>query len=157
MRIVALSCSIALLVACAKADQDAATDTAAGATEMATTPTISLADVAGRWDVTAKPQSGTDTTSTRYVLTATSESSGWTITFPNRPQPVAVRVVAVDGDSIVTEAGPFESVRRKGVQVTTRNVLRKAGDRLVGSTRARYASVGADTVLILRTDGTRAP
>jgi hypothetical protein len=157
MRVLALSCSIALLVACAKADQDAATDTATGMTEMATTPTISLADVAGKWNVTAKPESGTDTTSTLYTLTATSETTGWTITFPNRPQPVALRIVAVEGDSIVTEAGPFESVRRKGVQVTTRQVLRKVGDRLVGSTRARYASAGADTVLILRTDGTRAP
>jgi hypothetical protein len=68
-----------------------------------------------------------------------------------------MRVVSVNGDSIVTEAGPFESVRRKGVQVTTRTALRKVGDRLVGATRARYASTGADTVLILRTEATRAP
>ena len=158
MRILALSCSIALLVACAKTDREAATDTAAGTTEMAPATTISLADVAGRWDVTSKPESGTDTTSTRYTLNATPEMSGWTTTFAARPgQPVATRVVSVDGDSIVTEAGPFESVRRKGVQVTTRTVLRKVGDRLIGTSRARYASTGADTVLILRTEGTRAP
>ena len=158
MRVLVLSCSVALLVACSKADQDVATDTAAGATGAPAAATISLADIAGRWNVTAKPESGTDTSSTRYVLNATADRAGWTITFAQRPQqPVAVRVVAVEGDSIVTEAGPFESVRRRGVQVTTRNVLRKEGDRLTGSTRARYASAGADTVLVLRTEGTRAP
>jgi hypothetical protein len=157
MRVLALSCCVALVVACAKTDRDAATDSAAGVTETAAPASISLADVAGRWNVTAKPESGTDTSTTRYILTATAQLTGWTITFPNRPQPVPVRVVAVEGDSIVTEAGPFASVRRQGVQVTTRNVLRREGDRLTGSTRARYASPGADTVLILRTDATRAP
>ena len=156
MRIAALGC-IALIVACARTEEEPATDTAGGATDVATAPAISLADVAGRWDVTATPESGTDTSVTRYVLTGTPEMTGWTITFPNRPQAVPVRVVAVEGDSIVTEAGPFESVRRRGVQVTTRNVFRKQGDRLTGTTRARYQSAGADTVLVLRTDGMRAP
>jgi molybdopterin biosynthesis enzyme len=158
MRVLVLSCSIALLVACTRADQDVATDTAAGATQTTSTATISLADLAGRWNVTAKPDAGTDTSTTRYVLNATADTSGWTITFAQRPQqPVAVRVIAVEGDSIVTEAGPFQSVRRRGVQVTTRNVLRKEGDRLVGTSRARYASGGADSVLTLRTEATRAP
>ena len=156
MRIVAIGC-IALLVACAKKEEEPATDTAGGATDVATAPAISLADLAGRWDVTSTPESGTDTSATRYTLTATPEMTGWTITFPNRAQPVPIRIIAVEGDSIVTEAGPFESVRRKGVQVTTRNVFRKQGDRLTGTTRARYQTAGADTVLILRTDGSRAP
>ena len=161
MRILALSCCVIGVVACAKTDRDAAArDSAAGATETAAAPaapTASLADFAGKWNVMAKPESGSDTSTTRYTLTATADSTGWTITFPNRPQPVAVRIVAIQGDSVVTEAGPFQSVRRRNVQVTTRNVLRKEGDRLVGSTRARYASTGADTVLVLRTEATRAP
>jgi hypothetical protein len=157
MRLLTLGCSVALLVSCARTEQDTATDTARGTAAPAATPTISLADVAGRWEVVSTPQSGTDTSVTRYTLTATADPTGWTITFPNRPQPIPVRVIAVQGDSIITEAGPFESVRRKGVQVTTRGVLRIEGGRLVGSTRARYASTGADTVLVLRTDGTRAP
>ena len=157
MRIVAIGC-IALLVACARTEEEPATDTAGGAADVAAAPAaISLADVAGRWDVTSTPESGTDTSATRYTLTATPEMTGWTITFPNRAQPVPLRIIAVEGDSIVTEAGPFESVRRKGVQVSTRNVFRKQGDRLTGSTRARYQTAGADTVLILRTDGSRAP
>lgn len=157
MRSLALSCSIALLAACAKGEQEPAPDTTAVGMEPAPTATISLADVAGRWNMTSTPESGADTTANQYILSAMSDTAGWTIIFPNRPQPVALRVVSVDGDSIVTEAGPFESVRRKGVQVTTRSVFRKDGDRLVGSTRARYASTGADTVLTLRVEGTRAP
>ena len=156
MRHVVLSCSLALLAACAKGEQEPAPDTTAVGMEPAAAPTISLADLAGRWDVTSTPESGSDMTPTRYTLTATSDMTGWSITFPDRPEPVALRVVSVDGDSVVTEAGPFESVRRKGVQVTTRGVLRLAGDRLVGSTRARYETTGADTVLILRTEGVRA-
>ena len=159
MRIVALSCCVAAFVACVATDRDdVATDTAAGATDSApVASTIALADVAGTWNVTAKPESGADTSTTRYTMTTTAETTGWTITFPGRPQPVAVRVVAVEGDSIVTEAGPFQSVRRQNVQVTTRNVLRREGDRLVGSTRARYQTTGSDTVLVLRTEATRAP
>lgn len=159
MRILTLSCCVAGLVACASNDRDdQATDTAAGATDTApAVRAISLADVAGTWNVTAKPASGTDTSTTRYTMNATADTSGWTIAFPGRPQAVAVRVVAVQGDSIVTEAGPFQSVRRRSVQVTTRNVLRREGDRLVGSTRARYQTTGADTVLVLRTEATRAP
>ena len=158
MRIVALSCCVVGLVACTSADRDVATDTAAGATDTApAASTLSLADLAGTWNVMAKPESGTDTSTTRYTLKATSDTSGWTITFPNRPQPVPVRVVAVQGDSVVTEAGPFQSVRRQNVQVTTHNVLRREGDRLVGSTHARYQTTGSDTVLVLRTEATRAP
>ncbi len=159
MRIVLLSCCVAGLLACATNDRDdVATDTAAGATDTApAVSAISLADVAGTWNVTAKPETGTDTSTTRYTMTATADTSGWTIAFPGRAQTVAVRVVAVQGDSIVTEAGPFPSVRRQSVQVTTRNVLRREGERLVGSTRARYQTTGSDTVLVLRTEATRAP
>ena len=158
MRILALSCCAAALIACGTSRDDVATDTAGGATDTApAVNTLSPADIAGTWSVTSTPESGTDTSVTRYTMTVTSDTSGWTIAFPGRPQPVAVRVVAVHGDSIVTEAGPFQSVRRRNVQVTTRNVLRRQGDRLVGSTRARYQTTGSDTVLVLRTEATRAP
>jgi hypothetical protein len=158
MRILALSCCVAGLVACGSNRDDVATDTAAGATDTApAASTLSLSDLAGTWNVTATPESGTDTSVTRYTLTATADTTGWTITFPTRPQPVPVRIVSVQGDSVVTEAGPFQSVRRRNVQVSTRNVLRREGDRLVGSTRARYQTTGSDTVLVLRTEATRAP
>ncbi len=87
---------------------------------------------------------------------ATANTSGWTFNFPNR-KPVPVRVVAVDGDSIVTEAGPFESVLRKGVQVTSRTVNRLQDGKLVGATVARYATSRPGSVLRLRFEGTHAP
>lgn len=155
MRALMLSCVVTLSFACAKTDRDAATDSAAGAAEVAPAPTISLADVAGRWDVTATPVSG-DTTKVRYQLNATGETTGWTLTPPGR-SPVPVTVISVAGDSIVVAAGPFESMRRKGVQVNTQSVLRKQGDRLVGTTHARYVTSGPDSTLDSRVEATRAP
>jgi hypothetical protein len=157
MRLIALGCCAALVVACGRREQETATDTAAGTAAPAATSTVSLNDFAGRWNVVATPESATDTAVTRYTLTATADTTGWTITFPNRAEPVPVRIVATEGDSVIAEAGPFESVRRKGVRVTTRSIFRIQGGRMVGSTQARYASTGADTVLTLRTEGTRAP
>ena len=65
--------------------------------------------------------------------------------------------VTVDGDSIMTASGPYESVLRKGVQVTTQSVLRRQDGKLVGMTIARYQGAAADSVVRLRTELTRAP
>jgi hypothetical protein len=156
MRRAALLCCTALtLAACAKSDDASATaDTAAGAVS-ATTTSIALGDVAGRWTVRATPETG-DTTAIVSQLNASADSTGWTMTVPNRP-PVATRVVLVSGDSIVTENGPYESVLRKGVQVRTRSVMRLRDGELVGTTVARYTNAGADSVLRLRTEATRTP
>lgn len=146
---------LALLVACGKADDQAA-DTAAvmGAAEVPPPPpALSATDVSGKWNMTAVPETG-DLTPTTFVLTATDNNTGWTFTFPNRA-PVAVRI-AIAGDSITTDAGPYESVRRKGVQVRTNSVLRLQNDNIVGNTVAHYATKGADSVLRLRVTGTRA-
>ena len=89
-------------------------------------------------------------------LVATADTSGWTLTAPKR-KPIPVRVTAVSGDSIVTEAGPFESLILKGVQVTTRAVYRLQGGKLVGTTEARYAMGGRDSVAHRPTEGTRTP
>jgi hypothetical protein len=95
-----------------------------------------------------------DTSATTYVLTATNNTSGWTITFPGRA-PIPAKV-SVDGDSIMLSAGPFQSVRRKGVQVTTYSVSRLQNGSLVGSTTAHYKTKAADSVLMLNTQGTKA-
>ena len=89
-------------------------------------------------------------------LTATADTSGWTLTRPDR-KTVPVRVVAVGGDSIITEAGPYESALRKGVQVRARMVLRLQEGKLVGTTEARYARSGGDSVAHRSTEGTRVP
>ena len=154
---IALS-ACAIVAGCAKTE-NAADDTSAVASSTTTTPspsgTLNLADVAGKWNMKAVPMSG-DTTPTNYVLTATGNTNGWTITFPGRPQPVPVKV-KVDGDSVMLSAGPYSSVRRPGVQVTTYSIARLQSGRLNGTTTAHYKTKGADSVLALTTNGARAP
>lgn len=150
MRLIA-SCWIALvLIGCGKPADKAAESTVGEAPA-----TISLADVAGTWNVRSTLE-GSESTVVTYDMVATADRSGWSINFPNR-EPIPVRVVAVEGDSVVTEAGPFESVLRKGVQVSTQVVSRLQGGKLVGTTLAKYAVSGPDTVARLRFEGTRAP
>lgn len=156
MRVLSLSAAALLVAACTKPDAVPAADTTAVTQEPAA-PTLSLADMAGRWNVAATPETGADTTPTLYTLTTTAGSDGWTIEFVNRPGTIPVRNVVVDGDSVTNEAGPFESNRRAGVQVTTRSVMRLVDGRLIGTTRASYATNSADSVLTLRTEATRAP
>ena len=154
----ALLATTTLFTACAKQDT-AATDSANAASSsvdntIPPAPSLSLADFAGKWNVTTTPTSGPDRSPNKYVLDATSNTSGWTITFPGRA-PVPVRV-SVSGDSLITEAGPYASVRRKGVQVNTTGSWRIEGDKLVGRTTAHYNVKTADSVLTLTSEGTRA-
>ncbi len=130
------------------------TTAAAPAAPAAPAP-ISLADVAGKWAVRTMTESG-DSTLLTYEMVAGANTSGWSFNFPNR-KPVPMRVVAVAGDSILTEAGPFESLLRKGVQVRVVNVNRLQDGKLVGTTTARYETKGPDSVAHLRFEGTRAP
>jgi hypothetical protein len=116
---------------------------------------IALADVAGKWAMRTMTESG-DSTLVSWEMVTSTETSGWSFTFPNR-KPIPMRVLAVAGDSIVTEAGPYESALRKGVQVTTVSVTRLQDGKLVGTTTAHYATTGPDSVLQLRFEGTRAP
>jgi hypothetical protein len=159
-RLTFFCCTALAVVGCARSEDQTTTDTAAGTAAATVAPapaTISLADVAGRWNVRTTPESGPDTSVVTYVLTATSDTTGWTMAFPNRPQPVPIRIVAVAGDSIVYTAGPFPSVRRRGVQVTTEGVARLRDGRLVGNAVAHYRTTSADSVLRVRIEGTKAP
>ena len=160
MRRVPVTGFILTLAACGGGEKKAADTAAAPAAEPAAAPApppgISLADVAGTWDMHSIPTTG-DTTPTVYVMKATNADTGWTMTFKGRKTPVPVKVVSVAGDSIVTQAGPFESARRKGVQVTTEQVLRLSGGKLVGNVVAHYQTAKADSVLQLRSEGTKKP
>jgi hypothetical protein len=151
-----LAIGMALVAACVKAD-NRASDSAAGTVDtaaMAPAPKVfTLADVAGKWNVTTKPTTGTDTTSTNYVLTATADTTGWTITFPGKaPIPVHAQVA---GDSVTTVAGPFAGVRRKGLMVTTNGSFKLQDGKLVGTTVAHYKTTKADSVITLHTEGSR--
>ena len=96
-----------------------------------------LADVAGTWSVqnTIGPK---DTVITSEVV-ATADGKGWVTKIPGRP-PIPTRIIGMGGDSVVTEAGPFESVLRPGQMVTTRSTLHFKGDAATGTLQARYAS-----------------
>jgi hypothetical protein len=151
-----LGCCAIALVACNKPKEEPAMESTAAAPETPAAPApIALADIAGKWSVRTMAESG-DSTLLTYELVASGDSSDWSLNFPKR-KPVPMRVVAVAGDSIVTEAGPFESALRKGIKVTTRSVSRLQGGKLVGTTIAHYATSGPDSVRNLRFEGTRAP
>lgn len=154
-------CTVTVAACGRGGERAAATDTAAAAAAPGAEPApaapaaaLTAADLAGTWEMRATPETG-DTTPTAYRLTATNTTTGWSMQFPDGPK-VDVRPT-FGGDSLVIEAGPYASVRRKGVQVTTRSVLRREGDRMVGRTVARYRTTGPDTMLVLRSEGTRAP
>jgi len=164
MSSVSLACSVALFVAaCAKSDQ-ATKDSAAGAAAVPAAapaqapppaPTISLADVAGKWQVRTVPESGKDTSATNYVLTATADTTGWFMTFPS-----GLKVplhITVSGDSILVKTDAFASQRRKGTKVTTDGAMRLQNGTLVGTSIAHYAQAGADTVLRLHVEGKKLP
>src|SRR5438093_4781716 len=125
LRVAIACCTSLLLAGCAKSDQ-AAKDSAAGtaaapaaaAPAPAPAPTpLSLADVAGKWQVRAVPESGKDTSATTYVLTATADTTGWLVTYPSGLK-VPVQVMA-SGDSVMLKTGTYASQRRKGVKVKT--------------------------------------
>ena len=150
MRRLMVLCCAAVLAACAKKDQPPAADTTAMAP-----PAATMADMAGKWTVQVRRE-GSDSVVVTYELNATADTSGWTLTFPGR-DPIPARVSPMAGDSVVTEAGPYESPVRKGVQVWTHSVHRMEGGKLVSTTVAHYATSNPDSVVSFRGEGTRAP
>lgn len=99
---------------------------------------IKLADVAGVWDV--KTMMGPkDSVVVTTVITLTADGKGSTLAFPNRAEPVPVRVVSVGGDSIVTEAGPYPSALRAGATVKLlQMVSHYKGGEMWGTWSAQY-------------------
>lgn len=152
-----LSLGIAILASCTKsesrpAEAGLARDTVAAAPAAPPAPSvISLADVAGKWKIRATDVSGANPVEAELIATT---DSNWSIISPNRP-PIPEHVVAVAGDSIVTEAGPYESFIRKGVQVRTRAVFRLEDGKLVSTSEARYATKHGDSVSQRRSEATR--
>jgi hypothetical protein len=159
----AIACSaLAILAGCAKSEQ-AAKDSASAAAMSApapaptpppAAPALSASDLSGKWQMQAVPESGKDTTPTKYVITSTSDSTAL-VTFPS-----GVKVkqhVTFSGDSVVMKSDVFPSQRRKGVKVQTETVSRLQGGRLVGMSTAHYMHAGADSVLRLRIEGSKMP
>lgn len=156
MRRSALLCCATLLVGCTKADTaaDSATaiDTAVPAAAVEPAP-ISLQQVAGKWNVRITSAETGDSTLTSYVLDAKADTAGWTFTFPNKA-PIAMHMTAMAGDSLVTEAGPFDSQLQKGVKVHSVVTWRLRDGKLVGAVVSRYDTKPPSTRNLLA-DGTR--
>jgi hypothetical protein len=159
MRWITLPVCAVALVACAKSETPADTTKAAAATPVpAVAPApakLQLSDVAGKWNVKAMNAAG-DTTLLTYEMTATADTTGWSIKFADRPNPVAAHVMA-DGDSIILKAGPYPSALRKGVQVSIDGSSHLQDGKLVGMTTAHYSVKTADSVRTIKTEGTRMP
>ena len=146
-------CAVAL-VACTNAGEKAADSSAAAPAPAPAPATISLADVAGKWAIRSTDAAGGSPSQSE--LTATADTSGWTWKLSNG-KTVPVRVVAVGGDSIVTEAGPYESVLRPGIQTRNRTVYHLRDGKLVGTIEAHYAIPSGDSTAQRRSEGTRVP
>src|SRR5687768_8828504 len=154
-RFALLWCSI-LLVGCSKAetaaDTTAAVDTAIPAAATEPTP-ISLDQVAGKWNVRVLSAETGDSTLTSYVLDAKADTAGWTFQFPTGT-PIAMKVVSMAGDSMVTESGPFDSRLQKGVKVHSIVTWRLRDGKLAGTVVSHY-DTKPPTTRNLITEGTR--
>ncbi|HUQ20935.1 MAG TPA: hypothetical protein VM099_15055 [Gemmatimonadaceae bacterium] len=160
MRRVALLSASLLFVACVKSENSTPDTTAAlaPAAEPAPAPAaaapIALSSVAGKYSFAGKNEKG-DSTLVTYDLTATGDTAGWSLKFPNRSDVIPQRVTLVDADSIVLEAGPYESNIQRGVKVRTRTVYHVQDGKLMGRTVARYDTKGPDTLRIILSEGVK--
>jgi len=105
--------------------------------------------------MTNRPASGTDTVATMATLVASADTSAWTLNLKDR-KPLKLKV-HLDGDSVMVTSDTYESVRRKGVKVFTTGVHHLRNGKLVGTTTAHYSTKGADSVLVLTSEATKAP
>lgn len=114
-----LSSSMAVLVACAS--------------------TAAAQSAVGTWN--GKSMIGPkDSVVTTYTITIAADGKSGTMVFPNH-DPIPLRVVALGGDSVITEAGPYPSVLRPGQTVTLlRTVARVKGNDMTGMFQATYGN-----------------
>ena len=154
MRKLVVAVAVVSLVACSKKDETPAVDTTATATPAPAAPAaLTLADVQGNWDVIVKNDA--DSTVASYSLVAGLDSSKWTMTFTGRKDALPVRFVAMAGDSISTQVGPYSSAVRKNVQVITDATYRVSGGKLTGTAVGHYSVKTADSVRTFKLDGTK--
>lgn len=139
------------VVGCGRADDD---DDLMADSPAAATTALSFADFAGRWNVELLGEMS-DSVLATYELNATADGSSWTLT-PAGREPIPVRA-AVEGDSLLIDAGPYQSTTPANVDVTTHGVSRLEGGMLVGTFVTQYAMAAGDSVVRGRLRGTRVP
>lgn len=149
MRFAVLLGMAALMTACATKEAPPAADT----TETSSLPPgRSLASMAGIYDVKVMPEAN-DSVLTTYILNTT-DTLGWLFAFPDG-SPVQMHVTDRKGDTLVAEAGPFESSVRKGTKAYTISRMWLEVGQLLGTVDARYEVNGPDSVRRYRIEGTR--
>jgi hypothetical protein len=153
-RMIPVVLTLVAAAACARSEQQPAADSPAAAMAAPASAMLSLGDVAGTWNAVGKRE-GSDSVLVSYAIKATADTTGWTVTFANGLV-VPLHVWSVAGDSMVLHSGPYESVLRKGVQVTTHSVMRLQDGRLVGTVVAHYSGGGPDSVVNIGVTAMRA-
>ena len=93
---------------------------------------------AGTWN--ARTMIGPkDSVVAAYVLTIAADGKSATIRFPGR-DPIPARILAMGGDSIVTEIGPYPSILRPGQTVASlKSVAHYRDNSMWGTFEAHYA------------------
>ena len=125
--------SLLLLAGCGEKNN---TDYEATAEVEETNP---LADYEGDWMTEAYAGDATEPASVT-LLKATSSTDGWSIKFADRDEPVPSNSVVVQGDTVVSEWGPFPSSLREGQTVENMMVYMKVnGDMMSGRATALYS------------------
>jgi hypothetical protein len=151
-------CALATL-ACSKADRTTFDTTvtvsatslnpSASATAAAN---VSLAQMIGTWHGKSMPEHK-DTVLGTWTLQAPADSSKWTVTMSNG-QTIPLHVVAIAGDSVVSQLGPYKNAANDGQVETIRSVTRIRADKIVGIAETRLAS-NPDSVVRVRLEGTK--
>jgi hypothetical protein len=147
MRIAVLLGMAGLFAACTTKEAPPAADTAA-----TLPPGKSLGAIAAIWDVNVMPLDK-DSVLTTYLLNTT-DTTGWMFAFPDEG-PVMMRLTNRMGDTLVAEAGPFESKLRPGMKARTVSTAAFEGNSMSGTVVAHYEGAGADSVKTYRIEGTR--
>ena len=114
-----------------------------------------MADVTGTWDMKGMNETG-DSTLVTYTLNADADTAKWTFKFTNAKKAEKLHLVAMAGDSIWVRSDKFPSQLRKGVTVWNEGALHLKDGKLSGTTTAHYSVKTADSVRVLRIEGTRA-
>ena len=144
MRTIAVAALIIAVAACSR-QESATADSPAAATS--TPAALTNADLIGTWEAKGMPMDR-DTVVVTFTMMNTADSS--IVVFPSG-ETVRNTSGVFAGDSVVSTAGPFKSQVRKGLTVTTRMVMRKQGDQLVGVNQSKYSNGDSATFRITAT------
>ena len=115
---------------------------------------LQVDELAGTWTMTAT-NAANDSTLVTYEMTATADTAGWSILYPNHTTPIALRV-RTDADSIIMDAGPYASTARQDATVTIHGVLYLRDAKLVGTESAYYKVDSTESVVHIKLAGTKA-